>query len=92
MGIQGNFCCMSHFTNVWNTHFKHVVIPKNHRFSECETCAHLNTILKGKINFNATDDTDENRLVKYREKVFNNLSSMRSVYLLLNPYCVVIAN
>ncbi len=82
MGIKGNnFCCMSHFMNVWYTHFKHVIIPKNHRFSECETCAHLKNVLKEKINFTPTVDTDESRLIKYQEKVFKILHNIRNVYI-----------
>ena len=68
-GEQGQFCCLSTLTKVWSRRFPHVIIPKNHRFSQCTTCAKLNSDLKAKINFLPTCDTDEKKLELYREKV-----------------------
>ena len=50
------FCCLSTMTAVWREHFPYVIIPKNHRFSQCTTCAQLNSDLKAKINFEPTSD------------------------------------
>ena len=65
----GDWCCLTTFMNVWKAEFPHVIIPKNHRFSECETCAHLNDQLKAKINFVPTETSDETKHQKYKEKV-----------------------
>ena len=33
---------------VWRDKYPNVIIPKNHRFTECKTCSHLKAVLKGK--------------------------------------------
>ena len=54
--------------NVWNSKFRHVVIPKNHRFPECKTCSHLKAVIKAKPE-DMSDKFDTEKFVAYREIV-----------------------
>ena len=47
---------------VWRDKYPNVIIPKNHRFTECKTCSHLKAVLKGKPEVFGSDVCDQKKL------------------------------
>ena len=64
-------CSRSTFVKVWKEHFSHVIIPKNHRFTECEICSHLRAILKANPFPSSQSLSDNEKAVKAKEQVIN---------------------
>jgi hypothetical protein len=59
---KNSICSMSTFMRVWRDKYPHVIIPKNHRFTECKTCSHLKAVLKGKPEVFDSDVSDKKKL------------------------------
>lgn len=47
---------------VWRDKYPNVIIPKNHRFTECKTCSHLKAVLKGKPEVFDSDVSDKKKI------------------------------
>ena len=47
---------------VWRDKYPNVIIPKNHRFTECKTCSHLKAVLKGKPEVFGSDVSNRKKL------------------------------
>ena len=47
---------------VWRDKYPNVIIPKNHRFTECKTCSHLKAVLKGKSEVFDSDVSDKKKI------------------------------
>ena len=54
---------------VWRDNYPNVIIPKNHRFTECKTCSHLKAVLKGKPEVFDSDVSDRSKLKILQEIV-----------------------
>ena len=59
---KNNVCSLSTFMRVWRDTYPHVIIPKNHRFTECKTCSHLKAVLKGKPEVFDKDVSNKKKL------------------------------
>ena len=57
---------------VWKKKFPNVIIPKNHRFSQCTTCAQLKSDLKAKSNFMSSNFSDQKKWDLLSEQVQNS--------------------
>jgi hypothetical protein len=54
---------------VWRDKYPNVVIPNNHRLTECKTCSHLKAVLKGKPEVFGSDVYDQKKLNIFQEIV-----------------------
>ena len=54
---------------VWRDKYPNVIIPKNHRFTECKACSHLKAVLKGKPEVFDSDVSNKNKLDILKEIV-----------------------
>ena len=50
------------FMRVWRDKYPNVVIPKNHRFTECKTFSHLKAVPKGKPEVSGSDVFDQKKV------------------------------
>ena len=66
---SNSVCSVSNFMRVWRDKYPNVVIPKNHRFTECKTYSHLKAVLKGKLEVFGSDVSDQKKLNILQEKV-----------------------
>ena len=46
----------------WRDKYPNVIIPKNHRFTECKTCSRLKAVLKGKPEVFDSDVSNKKKL------------------------------
>ena len=66
---KNSVCSLTTFMKVWKDKYPNVVIPKNHRFTECKTCSHLKAILKGKPEAFGPEVTHQQKIKIYQEIV-----------------------
>ena len=67
--MKARECSLTTFMKVWKQKYSNVIIPKNHRFTECKTCSHLKAVLKGKPEEFGPNMSDEQKALAYREAV-----------------------
>ena len=78
LGINQNksVCSLSTFMRVWRDKYPNVIIPKNHRFTECKTCSHLKAVLKGKLEVFDSDVSDRTKLNILQEIVLSRSANI----------------
>jgi hypothetical protein len=59
---KNSVCSLTTFMRVWRDKYSNVVIPKNHKFTECKTCSHLKAVLKGKLEVFGSEVSDQKKL------------------------------